>query len=228
MTNKNSTIIMKKLLIFVVCTIYSLLIAGQPVQSTANSLGRVVNDLKIDIRASTASMNGNGNYEINIDKRADFIKIVYKLTNRVNYKGLLENKRYQEIKKYRTYPLNTTTRKDSLAKINAEFSSLFESYTSYDKDSLIVNAHLEPQYTQLLYDINKTNTDSLENKNWHVLDGTAFSFKITNGRSTRMIFADSPTAKSNPMLYQLLTQTLELYRSIKMNTFLNTDKTEGY
>jgi hypothetical protein len=198
--------------------------------SVSLSAQTVNNDLKIDIRAS-GSFEGT-NLLISIHRHTDSIKIIYKLRDSVNYKGLFKNKRYNDLKKFSTWPLNVRTRIDSIQKINLELYNLSQQYTYYSKDSLLISIHSDTIYTKLLDEVSTTGSDSLENKKINkdraVLDGTYFIFNIKIGNTERNVHAHSPDQISHPILYQLLHQTLEIYRRTKVNSFLSRGRTDYY
>jgi hypothetical protein len=187
-------------------------------------------DFKIDITASD-TFEGT-NLLINIRKRADSIKIIYKLRDSINYKGMFKDKRYNELSKYMAYPLNIKTGRDSMRMIDHELDSINEKYTHYSIDSLLISTHFMPLYTKLLDEVVLTNTDSLENKkknvDRHVMDGVDFYFDIKIGDAERTLQAQSPNQDSHPILYQLLEQTLDVYRKTKVNMFLSRGRTDHY
>jgi hypothetical protein len=187
------------------------------------------NYLKINI---TANGSGIPNLmQTNICKNAGIIKIVYKLKDSINNKELQENSRYAVLQEKLPKVLNKANR-DSILKIARELDSITDKYTSYDTDSLTLNANNNIRYSKLLHTVGVTGNTSLEynvyNKNRIVLDGIMFEFKIQAGHVTRTVYARSPDPKSNPILYKLLSQTLEIYRKTKANNFLSRSRTGGY
>ena len=169
---------------------------------------------------------------INIYRHIDSVKVVYKLRDSVNYKSMFKDKRYNELKKYAEYPLNIKTSLDSMKEIYRKLDSIDYKYTFYSEDSLLITSTLKPLYTKLLDDVVGTSSDSLENKEANkariVFDGTIFEFKIKNRNTERIVNAQQPNPKSHPILYQLLKQTLELYRRTKINAFLSFSRTDNY
>jgi hypothetical protein len=187
-------------------------------------------DLSIAITA-TSSFYGT-NMRIIISKYAGSIKVVYKLKDSVNYRGLLKNERYKSLEKITRADYNVNTNLDTIRKANKEEQDITEKYTYYNKDSVIVGVNKDTSYTSLLNKISNTTTDSLENKeankNRIVFDGTFFEFNIKSGKDDRTLEVHSPSPQSHPILYKLLTQTIDLYRRIKVNEFLSKNRTDGY
>jgi len=130
------------------------------------------------------------------------------------------------------YPLNIKTAKDSMRVIGHELDSINKKYTYYSTDSLLISTLFNPLYTKLLSEVVLTNTDSLENKKKNaervVLDGVQFFFDIKIGDAEHTAQAQSPNQDSHPILYQLLEQTLDIYRKMKVNMFLSRGRTDYY
>jgi hypothetical protein len=180
----------------------------------------------------TANGSGIPNLmQISICKNAGTIKTVYKLKDSINNKELRENRRYAVLHEELPKVLNKANR-DSILKILRQLDSITNKYTIYDTDSLTLNANNNTSYSKLLNMVSVTGDVSLENNVYNkgriVLDGTMFEFKIQTGHATRTVYAHSPDPKSNPILYKLLSQTLEIYRKTKANNFLSLSRTGGY
>ncbi|MDB5135912.1 MAG: hypothetical protein JWP37_2515, partial [Mucilaginibacter sp.] len=181
------------------------------------------NDFRINIGASNAFKGTI--FLMNIYKRADSIKVIYKLKDSVNYKGLFSNKRYNDLRKYTIAPLNVTANFDTVHNAFMESSAITEKYTYYSKDSIMLNIRTYPSYTNLLEKIVKTSRDELENtkanKDRVVMDGTHYGFDIIFKSGEKVVQAHSPDPKSHPLLYRLLQTTFNVYRDRKHNEFLD-------
>jgi hypothetical protein len=185
-----------------------------------------LNNLEIIITSSNVLKEGN--FFIDITKYDDFTKIVYKFQDSVDYKRLFVNKQYKNLSKC----LDTLKNNKSRSELYLEMYNIAQKYTYFSKDSLQITTRSQPLYFELLGKVNKTSSDSLENKivneNRIVLDGTYFGFTIKNGKNERTVQAHSPDPKSHPLLYELLNQTFNIYRETKNNSFLTANRTDGY
>lgn len=186
--------------------------------------------IQIDITATNAF---KGTYLfMSIYNFGDSTKIVYKTKDSLDNKGLKSDTQYMALQGFSGKFLEAQKNEDSVLKIMRKFVEISQRHTYYSKDSIFFNNHDNASYTKLLNKVINTNTSTLESlpsKNTNIiLDGTHFVFVIKAPNQNRRVFADSPTQKSYPILYDLLHQTTELYRKRKNNTFLTTAKTDGY
>jgi len=121
---------------------------------------------------------------------------------------------------------------DSLNKAVHDVKQLNNAYSSYSKDSLTFKTSDHSDYTSLLDSVNSAADTTLENtavnRSRIVLDGVMIEFNIIADGGSRKVYAHSPTPKSNPLLYKLLYQTLNIYRTTKRNLFLAAGRTSGY
>lgn len=171
-------------------------------------------------------------FTVRIDASRDSIKVVYKLNRSVDYKAVSNDSVYKKWLKYTIAPLNVTASQDTVMKALAKCAGVIGKYTSYDKDSLLLDAKTNIAYATLLNRIVATPSDTLENVANHppriVHDGTHYGFTIFDGKTSRNLWATSPTQKTFPILYELLDETMEVYRDNKHNTFLDKTKTGGF
>ena len=186
--------------------------------------------IQIDITATNAF---KGTYLfISICSYEDVTKIVYKVKDSLDNKGLKSDTQYMTLEKYRKEVIDTERNVDPALKLMQKFAEISKKHTHYSMDSVLVSTKSTPLYTKLLNKVANISTDSLENSKANidrvVLDGTHFDFHIKRLNQQRVVRAHSPTQKSHPILYDLLHQTMELYRNKKNNTFLTKARTDGY
>jgi len=185
----------------------------------------------ITIKAET-QVNGN-EFIIDIYKTSSFIKVIYHLRDSVCYTEMKKSPNYTHASKNLLDEFAKSPRnQDSLNLAANNIEHVIHQYGVYSSDSLKINPHTYSAYAKLLDSINAASSEVLENakynKNRVVLDGTQFDFIITWGNNSRKVHAHSPDARSNPLLHNLITETLGIYRQIKPGQFLTAKRTSGY
>ncbi len=166
---------------------------------------------------------------IDIYKTDNTIKIVYSVFERVIKDSLAEEdflNKLMVFMKLKKYDIT-----DSI------IEKYHEKYYVYNRDSLFLNKKTDADYFKLVDKFYSTTDEALENKNIYqsqvkyrtdiAIDGVTFFFKIISRAGIREVSAHSPISTSHPLLYELLTNTLNTYRNKKHNIFLN-KKTWGY
>lgn len=118
---------------------------------------------------------------------------------------------------------------DKLALAN-KIDSINQKYTYYTADSLIIKKNKNPQYQQIFDTFFSSSESTEENKKnvRIVLDGLTMTFTLSEGHSTRKIYATSPSQDSHPIMYQFISQTMNLYRMQKPEGILTKGRTRGY
>jgi hypothetical protein len=176
------------------------------------------NDISVHIE-SVPSGAPSSKSKIDVVKHNETIKITYSSLDSINYKTLRKNPRYVSLMNNFMPPFKQNIPQDSLNKIVRELDTLTAAQEYYKTNSILLNSTIDTAYTSLLYKLNATSTDSLENKAANqsrlVLDGVYIKFKIQNGNSTRIANAHSPTSQSNPLLYAFMQETSRIYRQKK-------------
>ncbi|WP_420153638.1 hypothetical protein [Siphonobacter sp.] len=99
-----------------------------------------------------------------------------------------------------------------------EYSALRESCTYYTKDSLRFKADAEPRFTQLFDSLlilseKDLNTNLRAKEKYFILDGTSFSWVITDHTTVKNVYAHAPQENSYPLLYHYIKACLNLYRT---------------
>ena len=189
-------------------------------------------DNKFSIIIGTTSVSGD-RFLINIYKNKNDLKIVYSIRDSVDDSSLELNQYYQAYKDTLLRLFNNLNENRKDFKLYADkMDSLREQYSYYSKDSIILKPEKNIAYSNLLQEIFVTSTEKLENKegnkNRFSLDGTIFKFHLLSSAENRIIYAHSLREKSHPLLYQLLSETLNVYRQTKNNQFLDKRRTSGY
>ena len=168
---------------------------------------------------------------INIYRSGQDIKIIYKLNDSVssliNSDTIIENYR-KIIRDTANHPNKNGIVKNAVTKIE----ELSEPYTFYSVDSIAFSINDKREFSSLLDSIFNYPKERLEkriiNKNRITLDGMKFRFIINNSYAQKVIYIHNPDATSSPMLWQLVHESLDLYRNAKKNSFLNVKRTYGY
>ena len=176
---------------------------------------------------STAPPN---EFRIAISRKGDDLKLVYSLRDSISYRLNLD-KSYFALNDLIMASFATASR-DSLAKLGAKQDSIRNHYSIFSKDSLLLKLNDQGGYAELLKKIQATNnvmlTNSSANASRNMREGALFSFTITDAKGSRLVYAQSPTSSTNPLLYQLITESLKLYRDKKPGAFLDKSRTNNY
>ncbi|SDE32970.1 hypothetical protein SAMN05216464_105244 [Mucilaginibacter pineti] len=198
-----------------------LLLLGNCLKAQSN------NDITINISAHPV-LNRN-EFLIDITRHNNVITLAYTVLDSISYTNLNNNPRFVTLASgIKAKNLDNATAQTMQAEIN----TLIKKQSYYSRDSIIINAETDTAYTNLLNKIGAASTSVLENtevnKHRHVLDGIQFRFSISTANTNREIFAHSPNAASHPLLYNLIEETLGMYRKLKGDTFLTKYKTGYY
>ena len=176
-------------------------------------------------------MSASEVFLINIYRSGQDIKIIYKLNDSVssliNSDTIIENYR-KIIRDTANHPNKNGVVKNAVAKIE----ELSEPYTFYSVDSIAFSINEKIEFSSLLDSIFNCPKEGLEkrtiNKNRIALDGMKFRFIINNSHEQKVIYIHNPDATSSPMLWQLVHESLDVYRNTKRNNFLTVKRTYGY
>lgn len=203
--------------IFVVVTLlfYQLTIFAQP-----------SNNSRILLRATTSVAGGE--YFIDILSNDDSTKVIFKLKKGMKQSEFEADTNTIRIRQILKSVKNVVPYNDTIKIFSLKLDSIFIAYTNYDYDSLTISNSKYEYYDKLIQEVLNSPTEILENRNHVVLDGITMSFQLTKKDITRTIYARSPKLASNPVLYNLITETTDLYRRSKKNDFLNKNRTSGY
>lgn len=181
---------------------------------------------------ATTSVSGE-KFLININKNKRDLKILYSIRDSVAFTSLEQNK-YHQLYKDTLLILfsNLNQNKKTFKFYMDKMDSLYELYTYYSKDSIILKPKKNRIYSNFLKEIFLTPTEMLENKeankNRITVDGTSCKFHLISSGQNRIVYAHSPRIKSHPLLYQLISETLALYRKTHNTQFLDKRRTSGY
>jgi len=180
------------------------------------------------LRAVT-SVSGE-EYFIDILPNKDSTKLIFRIKKRVKQSKLDKDTNIiriiETVKSVKKFGFNNDTVKTNLAKLD----SLNRIYTIYETDSLLISNSKNEAYLELIHEVLNTKAEILENNNnkRFVLDGVTMIFKLTNNGNSQAVYVRSPTLTSNPLLYQVVTETKTLYRLNKKNGILNKYRTFGF
>lgn len=109
-----------------------------------------------------------------------------------------------------------------------KIDSITQQYTYYTIDSITVNTEENPQYLQVFNTFFASSAEYHEKTNQIILDGISMVFTLSEGRSSRKIYGRSPNQDSNPLMYEFISQTMNMYRKQKPGGILSRDRTRGY
>jgi hypothetical protein len=186
------------------------------------------NQSSIHLRAVT-SVSGEEHF-IDILPNKDSTKLIFRIKKRVKQSKLDKDTNIiriiETVKSVKKFGFNNDTVKTNLAKLD----SLNRIYTIYETDSLLISNSKNEAYLELIHEVLNTKAEILENNNnkRFVLDGVTMIFKLTNNGNSQAVYVRSPTLTSNPLLYQVVTETKTLYRLNKKNGILNKYRTFGF
>lgn len=182
----------------------------------------------LKIKATTQTPSNE--FTIDITKQGDNLKLIYGLRDSISYR-LDRDKNYLALNNLIIESFATASR-DSLAKLGAKQDSMRSLYSVYSRDSISLTVSEATAFIDILNRVNKTGnvelTNASANAARNMREGPVFSFKIITPSQSRLLYAQYPTASTNPLLYQLITESLKLYREKKKNTFLDKRRTNNY
>ncbi|HEV7330667.1 MAG TPA: hypothetical protein VGN63_06485 [Flavisolibacter sp.] len=192
-----------------------------------SSVGQENSVCGIFIRATT-SVSG-GEYFINILERGHSFQIIYQFKDSTS-KKVNEDASVISVRNSLAAVEDLRPDNDTVKKLVLTLDSLYQTYTSYSRDSLSITYEEKPSYVVLFQKVLASSVEELENNNRNriVLDGTRMKFIISNKGETKTVYVNSPSIETNPVLYSLLRETLNLYRQRKGNILLTEQRTSGY
>ncbi len=171
-------------------------------------LGR--NDIAIQIR--------NAQILVDIYKNSNSAKLIYRLVDSIRQSSMEHDPKFKinmaKLEK------SISSRSDT-SKTLDEILSFIDSYTVYHCDSLVLNLKDNLNYKQLLVSVGQATKSELEPTIPRAtIDGTSFTYKILTVTGEKRINAQSPTASSHPLLYNLLVRSLNIYRRLRPDGIL--------
>jgi hypothetical protein len=182
----------------------------------------------INIKATTVTPSNE--FRIEIARVGDNLKGIYRLRDSVSYKLDL-NKEYRATNDLLAASFAKAS-KDSLTKLSNKLDSFRTVYSRFSVDSITIPLSEISGYVSLLTKINSTGnlelTNSSANAARNMRAGPLVEFRIRSGKDSRVVYAQSPTAATNPLLHQLIIESLKLYRERKQTGFLSKMRTNGW
>lgn len=160
---------------------------------------------------------------INIITSNDSTKIILRIPDSTSSQLYNDS----NLNKYRDIALSVkyfSLENDTVKKCISKIDSIYSHYTYYSVDSIVQpNSKINPLQLLIQQVFNSSN-EILENKDYNknrvVLDGTFIRFELIKDDMARNVYARSPTLKSHPLLYELVTQTLHIYKQATQNNIL--------
>jgi hypothetical protein len=163
----------------------------------------------------------------------DSVKIKVCIKDSVSQKKLNDDSIYKTLMISLREMMESNIKNDSLRIFLKRLDSVRNVYTIYKTDSVLIAYSQFPEYSKLLSNLFKSSIPKLENrernKNRIILDGTVMVFEFSQNQLIQFSAdAHSPRKESHPLLYDYVNSTLNMYRSIRKDTFLTIDTTSGY
>lgn len=169
-------------------------------------------------------------YKVKIKENQENVIIELKLADSISTK-LDTDKKYKKLRKKlnRIGSQNKQTDIEVLKSIALKFDKLFEKYTFYKTDFLILDKILFSEYYNEFEKIINCPTTILENKNNSriVLDGYIITFIKKTEKHEEFLNIDSPDEKSHPILIKFIKDTFEVFRNENKNNFVDKEYTFG-
>ncbi len=165
--------------------------------TTLSSLGQSSKERQIEILAS-ASIDGT-EYNIKITTNTDSTKVKFKIRDSVSAK-LYNDKEYYAHINYLLSLNNIDLSNDTVLNYLNILESIAEKYTFFSEDSIEIANSENEGYLNLINEVLKSPTDSLDNKilnkNRIVLEGIYMTFTFIDKDTKRKVSARTPTVKS--------------------------------
>lgn len=172
-----------------------------------------------------ATTTGSGSkFLVQIHKDGQAIKIVYTLFDSIRYSRLKNDTAF-----IRLSNLSKQDPQQGDKYFIKKYLKIINSYRDSKKDSIYADTKTDTAYGQLIDQVILADQNELNQKKARIiLDGMSYLFTISTISGIKEVSAHSPIATSHPLLYKLLTQTFEVYRHKKNNSFLDKQQTNGY
>ena len=169
-------------------------------------------------------------YKVKIKENQADIIIELKLADSISTK-LDSDKKYRRlIRKFnRIGSQSNQTDIEVLKSIALDFDKLYEKYTFYKTDVLILDKVIFSEYYNEFTKIINCPISILENKNDSriVLDGYFLTFIKKTEKQENFLNLNSPNEKSHPFLINFLKETFKVFRNENKNNFVDKEYTFG-
>jgi hypothetical protein len=155
-----------------------------------------------------------GDYECNIKKEGDNLKLMYK------YRDSVSNAYYRD---KRTRPLLESYLSSRSEMTMDSIRSIESEYSFYREDSIDVSVNKYASFVELLKKIIITPKESLEDleadKKKPVLDGEYYTFYIQSSKGKMIVNSINLDAKLHPELHRLIVEAIDIYQKEKQRNF---------
>ena len=176
------------------------------------------------------SFSESKGYKVKIRENQDKIIIELKLADSISTK-IDNDKTYRKLKRKfnRIGSQNEQTDIEVLKSMALDFDKLYEKYTFYKTDTLILDKVIFSEYYNEFARIINCPISILENKNNSriVLDGYIVTFIKKTEKNENFINIDSPDEESHPILIKFLKDTFKVFRNENKNNFVDKEYTFG-
>ncbi|WP_214071365.1 hypothetical protein [Mucilaginibacter sp. dw_454] len=167
-----------------------------------------------------------GSFELDIQRKAGVIKVVYQVKDTVSFRALQADTAYVRLKaKYDTYKSIDSNK----TKLSAMLMKIIERSRTLPGDSVLINTKQHKRYNNLLTLISKTSKEELETVNPKgTMDVDFIRCTITTARDTKEIWANAISKDPHPQIERLIRATLDLARDDKHQAVLMIHEKFGY
>ena len=160
-------------------------------------------------------------FNVQINRDSDKLEITYKKPIKFNYRKI--NKAKSALKeRISREPLSSEA-------IALEVNSIYEKYTRFSINKILIPTNVYTNYLNLLDSIYMSDKDLIINeplnKNRFTLDGTTVNIKISSGNVIHKdYYLNTPTLNSHPFAFRFIRETLNLYYLIRAKQFLDNNR----
>jgi hypothetical protein len=160
-------------------------------------------------------------FNVQINRDSDKLEVTYKKPIKFHY-GKINKAKSALKERLAKEPLSPED-------IAREVNSIYEKYTRFSIDKIVIPSNTYTYYINLLDSIYMSDKDliinEILNKNRIVLDGTTVNIRISSGIVIHdNYYLHSPTLTSHPIAFRFIRETLNLYYIIKNKQFLDNNR----
>ncbi|RYD76836.1 MAG: hypothetical protein EOP55_10595 [Sphingobacteriales bacterium] len=166
-------------------------------------------------------------FYLSIVQGRNVVKVFYKIQNSLSSK-VKHDPDYIALKEEPSSSFIETSTGTVNQKYSERLGSIFNRYYVYTIDSLKFLKSKNRGYSNLITKVKDLSMEKLPEDKRSFLDGTSFEIVVTNGKFERIFQLISPDKDYAPAIAQLITQTFNLFRKGKNDSYLTLKRTSGY
>ena len=168
-------------------------------------------------------------YNVSVKESQYEVSIEVKLIDSISSK-IVEDRKYRQLsKKLNKYFATNNRSKERSNSIALDFDQLFEKYSSYRIQTVVLDKKKHSEYYLEFNQVLNTPLQILKNedKSRIVIDGYTVKFKRKTKNESELLSLNTPNAKSHPILFKFMMDTLNIFRSEDKNNFIDEKYTFG-